>query len=101
TWLQNSANESGAYIDSWIQYNWFDNSVSGQFIGAEDYKSKGISTSIESGSTWEIAKRSTREIFFIQPVAQMTWLGVKAHDRREDNGTLVTEGDGNLQTRLG
>ncbi|MCU6359052.1 autotransporter outer membrane beta-barrel domain-containing protein [Enterobacter quasiroggenkampii] len=101
TWLQNSANESGAYIDSWIQYNWFDNSVSGQFIGAEDYKSKGISTSIESGYTWEIAKRSTRESFFIQPVAQMTWMGVKAHDRREDNGTLVTEGDGNLQTRLG
>ncbi|ENQ8532594.1 autotransporter outer membrane beta-barrel domain-containing protein [Escherichia coli] len=28
TWYQNDANKTGAYVDSWALYNWFDNSVS-------------------------------------------------------------------------
>ncbi|MGQ7110704.1 autotransporter outer membrane beta-barrel domain-containing protein [Escherichia sp. TWPC-MK] len=27
TWYQNDANKTGAYVDSWALYNWFDNSV--------------------------------------------------------------------------
>lgn len=34
--------------------------------------------------------------------AQVTWMGVKADKHRESNGTLVhSNGDGNVQTRLG
>ena len=33
---------------------------------------------------------------------QMIWMGVKANDHKEANGTYVSgEGDGNIQTRLG
>ncbi|MEM0538190.1 autotransporter outer membrane beta-barrel domain-containing protein [Enterobacter sp. FUJ80071] len=38
----------------------------------------------------------------MQPKAQAIWMGVKADDLTESNGTRVTgEGDGNIQTRLG
>ncbi|WP_253277587.1 autotransporter outer membrane beta-barrel domain-containing protein, partial [Yersinia frederiksenii] len=38
----------------------------------------------------------------IQPKAQVTWMGVKADDHQEANGTRVSgEGNGNIQTRLG
>ncbi|CRY68577.1 autotransporter protein [Yersinia pekkanenii] len=40
--------------------------------------------------------------YFIQPKAQVTWMGVKADDHKEANGTHISgEGDGNIQTRLG
>ncbi|ELE4553509.1 autotransporter outer membrane beta-barrel domain-containing protein [Escherichia coli] len=34
TWYQNDANKTGAYVDSWALYNWFDNSVISVFIQA-------------------------------------------------------------------
>ncbi|MFT2521024.1 autotransporter outer membrane beta-barrel domain-containing protein, partial [Escherichia coli] len=40
--------------------------------------------------------------WYVQPQAQVTWMGVKADNHRESNGTLVhSNGDGNVQTRLG
>lgn len=40
--------------------------------------------------------------FYIQPKAQVTWMGVKADDHREHNGTVVQgAGTDNIQTRLG
>ncbi|HCB3238162.1 TPA: autotransporter outer membrane beta-barrel domain-containing protein, partial [Citrobacter amalonaticus] len=29
TWLQDNATHEGAYVDTWAQYSWFDNTVSG------------------------------------------------------------------------
>ncbi|ENK6838334.1 autotransporter outer membrane beta-barrel domain-containing protein, partial [Escherichia coli] len=43
-----------------------------------------------------------RNEWYVQPQAQVTWMGVKADKHRESNGTLVhSNGDGNVQTRLG
>ena len=40
--------------------------------------------------------------FYIQPQVQLTWLGVKANDHTESNGTLVQgAGNDNLQARVG
>lgn len=40
--------------------------------------------------------------WYIQPQAQAVWMGVKANDHRESNGTRITSnGNGNVQTRLG
>ncbi|STE16458.1 autotransporter outer membrane beta-barrel domain-containing protein [Citrobacter sp. wls718] len=102
TWLQNSHSQEGAYVDSWLQYSWFDNTVSGVGVAAERYKSKGFTTSVESGYSWKLKDLSKRNALYVQPKAQITWMGVKADSFKETNGTRVEgEGQGNIQTRLG
>lgn len=102
TWLEDNLEKTGGYVDSWMLYNWYNNSVSGEKLASESYKSKGITASVEAGYTWKTGEKNTRESYYFQPVAQLTWMGVKADDHRESNGTLVRgKGDGNIQSRLG
>lgn len=102
TWLQDNDTKTGAWVDTWLLYNWFDNTVSGKSAGGESYKSKGITASVEGGYTWKLGERDERSAYYIQPKAQAIWMGVKADDLTEANGTRVSgEGDGNIQTRLG
>lgn len=103
TWYANKADKSGLYVDSWAQYSWFNNRVEGQELASESYKSSGVTASIESGYTFKMAENAARNAtYFIQPKVQMIWMGVKANDHKEANGTYVSgEGDGNIQTRLG
>lgn len=103
TWYANEAETSGLYVDSWAQYSWFNNTVDGQDLNTEEYKSKGVTASIESGYTFKIGENTAKNAtYFIQPKAQVTWMGVKADDHKETNGTNVSgEGNGNIQTRLG
>lgn len=102
TWLQDNEAKTGAWVDTWLLYNWFDNTVSGKSAGSESYKSKGFTASVEGGYTWKLGERDERTAYYIQPKAQAIWMGVRADDLTESNGTRVTgEGDGNIQTRLG
>ncbi|WP_145543566.1 autotransporter outer membrane beta-barrel domain-containing protein [Yersinia frederiksenii] len=103
TWYANEADKSGLYVDSWAQYSWFNNSVDGQYLHTEEYKSKGVTASIESGYTFNVGENTAKNAtYFIQPKAQVTWMGVKADDHQEANGTRVSGvGEGNIQTRLG
>lgn len=103
TWYADVADKSGWYVDSWAQYSWFTNSVDGQDLHTEEYKSNGVTASIESGYTFKMGENAAKNVtYFIQPKAQVTWMGVKADDHKEANGTEVSgEGDGNIQTRLG
>ncbi|EEU3257625.1 autotransporter barrel domain-containing lipoprotein [Escherichia coli] len=60
TWYQNDANKTGAYVDSWALYNWFDNSVSSDNRSADDYDSRGVTASVEGGYTFEAAAAKGR-----------------------------------------
>ncbi|MFS9381227.1 autotransporter outer membrane beta-barrel domain-containing protein [Citrobacter sp. ANG330] len=102
TWYANDADKTGAYVDGWLLYNWFDNTVSGQGLASEKYDSDGITASVETGYTWKLAEFSERNALYIQPKAQLTWMDVQADTHVEKNGTrVVDKTDGNLQTRLG
>ncbi|ANI29374.1 type V secrestion protein A [Yersinia entomophaga] len=103
TWYANSEEKSGLYLDSWVQYSWFNNSISGQELATERYKSKGLTASVESGYTFKLAGNMARNAaYFIQPKAQMIWMGVKADEHKEENGSYISGvGQGNIQTRLG
>ncbi len=106
TWYQNDANKTGAYVDSWALYNWFDNSVSSDNRSADDYDSRGVTASVEGGYTFEAGTFSgsegTLNTWYVQPQAQITWMGVKDSDHARKDGTRIeTEGNGNVQTRLG
>ena len=106
TFYQNEKDKTGLYVDSWLQYSWFDNTVTGQGLASEQYKSSGLTASVESGYTLHAGSYTTDggmvNEFYIQPKAQVTWMGVKADDHREHNGTVVQgAGTDNIQTRLG
>lgn len=101
TWFEQGREETGVYVDSWLQYSWFNNEVSGEGLTTEKYDSKGFSASVESGYTFQVGQ-SEHQNYFIQPKAQVVWMGVKADSHTETNGTVVTgEGNNNIQTRLG
>lgn len=76
TWYQNDANKTGAYVDSWALYNWFDNSVSSDNRSADDYDSRGVTASVEGGYTFEAGTFSgsegTLNTWYVQPQVQIT-----------------------------
>ncbi|EDP8671832.1 autotransporter outer membrane beta-barrel domain-containing protein [Salmonella bongori] len=101
TWYANNIDRSGAYVDTWALYNWFDNKVMGQEQATEKYKSKGITASVEAGYSFRLGE-SGRNSYWLQPKAQVVWMGVQADDHREANGTRVKDDTaGNLITRMG
>jgi len=102
SWLQNEAEKTGAYVDTWAQYNWFNNTVHGNDLPSERYRSKGTSASVESGYTWTLGADGAHARYFVQPKAQVVWMNVDADAFNEKNGTRVSSiGAGNVQTRLG
>ena len=103
TYYANENDKSGFYADTWLTYSWFDNEVRGDELEREKYKSQGITASLESGYSFKIkSDDSDRKTYYIQPKAQIIYMGVDTDDHTEANGTKVeTKGDGNIQTRIG
>ncbi|EFO4213371.1 autotransporter outer membrane beta-barrel domain-containing protein, partial [Escherichia coli] len=106
TWFASDETHNGAYLDTWVQYGWFDNHVKGDGLPGESWKSKGLTASLETGYTWKAGEFSgshgSLNEWYVQPQAQVVWMGVKADEHRESNGTRVeSTGDGNVRTRLG
>lgn len=105
-WYQNATEKLGLYMDGWLQYSWFNNEVKGQDLSPETYKSHGLTASLETGYTLRVGEWKSAEgmdnAVFIQPHAQAVWMGVKADNHAEDNGTWVSgSGNNNVQTKLG
>ncbi|MDN0121596.1 autotransporter outer membrane beta-barrel domain-containing protein, partial [Yersinia frederiksenii] len=68
TWYANSADKTGLYVDGWAQYSWFNSTVNGQGLAAEEYKSKGVTASVESGYTFKVGENTAKNAsYFIQP----------------------------------
>lgn len=101
TWVQLEKDMSGTYLDSWVLYNWFRNTVNGQGLPSEQYHTQGFTASVEAGYTLPLTSNE-RLSSWLQPKAQLSWMDVAARNRREANGTRVTgQNDGMLSSRLG
>jgi autotransporter family porin len=101
TWYQDAVNRTGAYLDSWLMYNWLKNKVNGQGLPTENYRSRGFIASVETGYSILLHQGESRSLY-LTPQAQLTWMGVKSHTHYEANGTRIEDdGQGNLQSRLG
>ncbi|AWH88257.1 autotransporter outer membrane beta-barrel domain-containing protein [Limnobaculum parvum] len=101
TWYANNEDKTGTYVDTWVLYNWFDNEVSGNNAKTENYKSRGVTASIESGYSFKLGQ-SENASYWLQPKAQIVWMGVSANDRTDSTGTRIKDDtDSNLMTRLG
>ncbi|WP_421505029.1 autotransporter outer membrane beta-barrel domain-containing protein [Erwinia rhapontici] len=106
TWYQNAKDKTGLYADGWLAWNWFDNSVKGDGLAYEKYKSKGLTASLETGYVFHAGSYLTsggmENNVYVTPQAQALWSGVKADDHTEANGTTVEgRGSDNVRTRLG
>lgn len=102
SWTQNEAQQSGVYVDSSMLYNWFKNSVTGEGVSAESYKSRGITASLESGYNVNVAALNENYNIWLSPQAQLSVMDVRMHNLQEHNGTQVRGADkANVQTRLG
>lgn len=106
TWYQNAEAKTGAWAETWAQYNWFRNEVSGDLLPVERYNSRGLKASLEAGYTWLTGSwqsgGGTENRLFLEPHAQAVWSGIRADDHTEAGGTRV-QGMGNdgVTTRLG
>lgn len=104
TWREHADTQSGAYVSTSVLYGWYRNQVKGDDLAAEKYDSRGATVSLEGGYDYAIWQggESKSDSLFIRPHAQVAWMGVKADEHREANGTRVTEqGDGNVFSRVG
>lgn len=88
--------QEGAYVDASMQYVHFKNKVSGDQLMDETMKTKGLITSIEGGYTWKVA-----EDLYLQPQAQITWMGAKMDNLIDHYGTHISGSKNNIETRLG
>ncbi|MCT6593113.1 autotransporter outer membrane beta-barrel domain-containing protein [Pantoea dispersa] len=106
TWYQNAEVKTGAWAETWAQYNWFRNEVSGDMLQTERYSSQGIKASLEAGYAWLAgswqSSGGTENRLFLEPHAQAVWSGIRADNHTETGGTRV-QGTGNdgVTTRLG
>lgn len=97
TWLQHGVDRQGAWLDSWLQYAWFDNQVSESQAGEDRYHSNGVLASLEGGYQLPLGNG-----FLLEPQAQVIYQGVKQADFTATNHSRVQQRQGDdVQMRLG
>ncbi|HGT4359942.1 TPA: phase-variable autotransporter AutB [Neisseria meningitidis] len=104
TWHQLQDKQTGAYADSWVQYQRFRHRINTE-DATERFTSKGITASIEAGYNALLAehftKKGNRVHFYLQPQAQLTYLGVNGKFSDSENAHVNLLGSRQLQTRVG
>ncbi len=87
TWQKND-DTTGPYIDTWAQYGWYDNKVSGKELKTENYDSNNIVTSLEAGSTFIVSEKGSRQ-WLITPHAQVSYVDYKSDSFQESTGSYI------------
>ncbi|WP_186003694.1 autotransporter outer membrane beta-barrel domain-containing protein [Neisseria meningitidis] len=104
TWHQLQDKQTGAYADSWVQYQRFRHRINTE-DATERFTSKGITASIEAGYNALLAehftKKGNRVRFYLQPQAQLTYLGVNGKFSDSENAHVNLLGSRQLQSRVG
>ncbi|MBB1595162.1 hypothetical protein A9973_13875 [Achromobacter sp. UMC46] len=101
TWYGHQDMISGPYVDTWAMLGRYDNSVNGQGLEKEKYRSRAATTSVESGYSFKIYENGARQLY-IQPQAQAILSNYRADDHTENTGTKVTgQSQTSVTTRVG
>lgn len=101
TWHDNAYSVAGPYVDTWLQYGHFDNTVKGDALAGESYSSHVWSASVEGGWALPLGQTSTGPVL-LEPQAQLVYSHYDADDHTESGGTVVSTPNGNnWTTRLG
>ena len=107
TWMNSDPTGTGPYVDTWLMYQRFKNTVESSDMEVEEsYHTKGFTASVEAGYTfglkdWKGANgfdNATR----LRLEGQVIRMGIRGGDHLESTGTLVQgTGAGNVRTRVG
>ncbi|EDQ3633719.1 fibronectin-binding autotransporter adhesin ShdA [Salmonella enterica subsp. enterica serovar Havana] len=101
TWFADAQTHSGAYVDSWYQYGFYNNSVESGDAGSESYDSTANAVSLETGYRYDIALSNGNTVS-LTPQAQVVWQNYSADIVKDNYGTRIDGQDGDSwTTRLG
>ncbi|EIX0114977.1 autotransporter outer membrane beta-barrel domain-containing protein, partial [Salmonella enterica] len=101
TWFADAQTHSGAYVDSWYQYGFYNNSVESGDAGSESYDSTANAVSLETGYRYDIALSNGNTVS-LTPQAQVVWQNYSADSVKDNYGTRIDGQDGgSWTTRLG
>ncbi|EDI0050822.1 fibronectin-binding autotransporter adhesin ShdA [Salmonella enterica subsp. enterica serovar Infantis] len=101
TWFAYAQTHSGAYVDSWYQYGFYNNSVESGDAGSESYDSTANAVSLETGYRYDIALSNGNTVS-LTPQAQVVWQNYSADSVKDNYGTRIDGQDGDSwTTRLG
>ncbi|HFD8845130.1 TPA: fibronectin-binding autotransporter adhesin ShdA [Salmonella enterica] len=101
TWFADAKTHSGAYVDSWYQYGFYNNSVESGDAGTESYDSTANAVSLETGYRYDIALSNGNTVS-LTPQAQVVWQNYSADSVKDNYGTRIDGQDGDSwTTRLG
>lgn len=101
TWFDQSKEQGGLYLDTYVQYNWFDNKVDGNTLKTEKFSSHGVTVSAEAGYGFELGQTGNTS-WLLEPQAQFIYNNYSSGYRTESNGTRVRIIDSdNFVSRVG
>jgi len=101
TWMQRPNESTGAYVDAWLQYGRYQNTVKGVGLSEEKYQSRTVAASLEAGYGFAMYS-GEKTALYVQPQMQLSYTNYHANRHTETNGTVVTTDQaGGLTTRLG
>ncbi|WP_434778072.1 autotransporter outer membrane beta-barrel domain-containing protein [Neisseria sp. Ec49-e6-T10] len=103
TWFADEAQGKGLYLDSWAQYGWYKNKVTGeaQANNEEKYDSNNWAASLEAGYGFHLATQGNTEMM-LTPQVQVTYKHYRADDHNDGNHIEVRNAKANgLVTRIG
>ncbi|VFS60221.1 Outer membrane protein IcsA autotransporter precursor [Leminorella grimontii] len=97
TWFADAEAKRGLYVNSWLQYSWFNNEVSGALSSSDKYDSTNWAFSVETGYAWQPV-----ESLMVEPQAQAIFNRYDADDHYDGGGTRIrTKDSGGFTGRLG
>ncbi len=92
-------NRRGAYVDSWLQYGWYRNDVTGEGQRTDSYDSQLLTMSLEGGYTFAL---DASDQWRLTPQAQIVYGHYRADRVTDVTGTVIDGQDQDLWTgRLG
>lgn len=101
TWFGHADILTGPYVDTWMMLGRYDNTVNGQGLPRESYRSQANSASVETGYSFKVYDNGARQLY-LQPQAQAIVTRYRADDHLEKTGTRVSgQSDTSVATRVG
>lgn len=100
TWYARPADRTGLYVDGWLQYGRYTNTVQGNALADERYSASSWQASAEAGYAWKVHEDQGSS-FYVEPQAQVVFTNFRSDAHREFNGTVVDPQASSVTSRLG
>lgn len=88
SWLDRQQDQSGWYVDSYLQYRWFKNQLNGQDMASERFNSHGLSVSAELGYGFLLRQYHNTQ-WIVEPQLQLLYNQHNGKVHREENGSQI------------